>query len=35
MTTSYTPDSLIREFISLLVSRELENAAAMVTDDFE
>jgi len=35
MTTSHTPDSLIREFISLLVSRDLAAAAAMVTDDFE
>lgn len=35
MNTSHTPDSLIREFISLLVSRNLEAAAAMVTDDFE
>ena len=35
MTTSHTPDSMIREFISLLVSRNLEAAAAMVTDDFE
>ena len=35
MTTSHTPDSLIREFISLLVSRDLESAAAMVTNDFE
>jgi len=35
MTTSHTPDSLIREFISLLVSRDLATAAAMVTEDFE
>ena len=35
MATSHTPDSLIREFISLLVSRDLESAAAMVTNDFE
>lgn len=35
MTTSHTPDSLVREFISLLVSRDLSTAAAMVTDDFE
>jgi limonene-1,2-epoxide hydrolase len=35
MTSSHTPDSLIREFISLLVSRDLAAAAAMVTDDFE
>jgi limonene-1,2-epoxide hydrolase len=35
MTTSHTPDSLVREFISLLVSRDLSAAAAMVTDDFE
>jgi limonene-1,2-epoxide hydrolase len=35
MTTSHTPDSLVREFISLLVSRDLAAAAAMVTDDFE
>jgi len=35
MTSSHTPDSLVREFISLLVSRDLATAAAMVTDDFE
>ncbi len=35
MTTSLTPDSLIQEFIALLVSRNLDAAAAMVTDDFE
>ena len=35
MATSHTPDSLVREFISLLVSRDLESAAAMVTNDFE
>lgn len=35
MASSDTPDSLIREFISLLVSRDLESAAAMVTNDFE
>ena len=35
MTTSHTPDSLIRDFISLLVSRDLPAAAAMVTNDFE
>jgi limonene-1,2-epoxide hydrolase len=35
MTSSHSPDSLVREFISLLVSRDLAAAAAMVTDDFE
>ena len=35
MASSPTPDSLIREFISLLVSRDLDGAAAMVTEDFE
>ena len=35
MASSPTPDSLIREFIALLVSRDLDAAAAMVTEDFE
>ncbi len=35
MATSHTPDSLVREFITLLVSRDLNTAASMVTDDFE
>lgn len=30
-----TPDSLIREFISALVHKNLDGAAAMVSDDFE
>ncbi len=30
-----TPDELVREFIAALVARDLETAAAMVTDDFE
>ena len=30
-----TPDSFVRQFISRLVARDLEGAAAMVTDDFE
>jgi limonene-1,2-epoxide hydrolase len=34
MTTSHSPDSLVREFISLLVSRDLATAATLVTDDF-
>lgn len=32
---SESPDETIRRFISLLVGRDLETAAAMVTDDFE
>jgi limonene-1,2-epoxide hydrolase len=35
MASPHTPDSIIREFISLLVSRDLDAAAAMVTEDFE
>ena len=35
MTSSHTPESLVREFISLLVTRDLAAAAALVTDDFE
>jgi len=36
MTNSpLTPDSLVREFISLLVARDLDGASAMVTSDFE
>lgn len=30
-----TPDSLVREFITTLVARDLEKAAQMVSDDFE
>lgn len=30
-----TPDSFVRTFIELLVARDLDGAAAMVTDDFE
>ena len=30
-----TPDSFVRTFIDLLVARDLDGAAAMVTDDFE
>ncbi len=30
-----TPDALVREFLSLLVSRNLDAAASMVTDNFE
>lgn len=30
-----TPDSLVREFISLLVARDLGAAAKMVSEDFE
>jgi limonene-1,2-epoxide hydrolase len=30
-----TPDSLVREFISRLVARDLDSAAGMVSDDFE
>jgi len=36
MTNSpLTPDSLVTEFISLLIARDLDGAAAMVTSDFE
>lgn len=30
-----TPDSLVRDFISALVRRDLDGAAAMVSEDFE
>ncbi len=30
-----TPDSLVRDFITRLVARDLDGAALMVTDDFE
>ncbi|CAB4368185.1 MAG: limonene-1,2-epoxide hydrolase [Actinobacteria bacterium] len=33
--SAHTPDSLVREFISLLIARDLEGASALVTPDFE